>query len=82
MVNNTKIPKKNKKKISMKKKNSSRAFLALFATAVFALLPRSSHASGYWGWRPYGWGGRPYYGYGGALFLLLHRYKNKSKRYD
>ncbi len=75
MVNNTKIPKKNKKKISMMKKNSSRAFLALFATAVFALLPRSSHASGYWGWRPY-------YGYGGALFLLLHRYKNKSKRYD
>ena len=69
MVNTTK---KNTKKISkMKTKTSSRAFLALFATAVFALFPRASHAWGYWGWRPYGWGWRPYYGYGGALFLLL-----------
>ena len=69
MVNTTK---KNTKKISkMKTKKSSRAFLALFATAVFALLPRASHAWGYWGWRLYGWGWRPYYGYGGALFLLL-----------
>ena len=69
MVNTTK---KNTKKISkMKTKKSSRAFLALFATAVFALFPRASHAWGYWGWRPYGWGWRPHYGYGGALFLLL-----------
>ena len=69
MVNTTK---KNTKKISkMKTKKSSRAFLALFATAVFALLPRASHAWGCWGWRPYGWGWRPHYGYGGALFLLL-----------
>ena len=42
MVNTTK---KNTKKISqMKTKKSSRAFLALFATAVFALFPRASHA--------------------------------------
>jgi hypothetical protein len=52
----------------------SSAFLALFA-CVFALLPRSSDAFGYWGWRPYGWGWggyRPWggYGYGNIIFFL------------
>ena len=81
MVNNTKIPKKNKKKIPMKKKNSSRAFLALFATAVFALLPLP-HAWGYWGGaRTVGGGARTTYTEVLSFYCYIDT-KNKSKRYD
>ena len=57
----------------------SSAFLALFA-CVFALLPRSSDAFGYWGWRPYGWGWGGY-GWRGYGKHFLFRYKNKTDRF-
>lgn len=57
----------------------SSAFLALFA-CVFALLPRSSDAFGYWGWRPYGWGWGGY-GWRGYGTHFLFRYKNKTDRF-
>jgi len=51
----------------------SSAFIALFA-CVFALLPRTSDAFGYWGWRPYGWGWggyRPWGGYGYGTIIIF-----------